>query len=155
MFNKDNFFMGTEAEWNPVLAPTIEPDYISNSGSAYWYSKNGVIRESNHWGSGIKSTDWYMKGDREQSSFMDENGKRYGYANYSDFRMKPYEITVYNRSGSVDFDKLGDEYELDVDTMGTEFATFKITPSMISNGRVHIGDYSIKFKHEDFMYINM
>lgn len=155
MFNEHNFFMGTEAEWNPVAPPINEPDYISNSGSAYWYSESGVTRESNHWGGGIASTDWYLKGDEKQSSFLDDNGKRCGYADYSDFKMKSYEVTVYNKSGNVDFGKLGEEYELDKDFTDVEFATFKITPNMISNGRVHLGNSSIKFKHDDFMFIDM
>ena len=50
MYNSENFYMGTEASWNDAEAPEREADYVSDSGSAYWYTESGVFRKSNHWG---------------------------------------------------------------------------------------------------------
>lgn len=49
MKNKDNFFVATKATWKGVKAPKRTPDYISNSGSEYWYTPQGVYRKSDHW----------------------------------------------------------------------------------------------------------
>ena len=49
----DNYYNGTIATFKGCKTPKRKPDYISHSGSRYWYieDKNGeyVIRESDHW----------------------------------------------------------------------------------------------------------
>lgn len=54
MYNKDNFYAGTKATFKGCKVPRVEPDYISYSSSGrvssrYWYTKDGVIRASDHW----------------------------------------------------------------------------------------------------------
>lgn len=49
LFNKDNFFVATRATWKCCPLPKRDPDYISNSGSCYWYTTLGVYRKSDHW----------------------------------------------------------------------------------------------------------
>jgi hypothetical protein len=48
-----NFFHGTKATFKGCKVPQREPDYVSDSGSRYWYGSNQrgpyVIRLSNHW----------------------------------------------------------------------------------------------------------
>lgn len=52
----ENFFDGTYAEWVRAdfgeLWPLVNrtPDYVSNSGSRYWYTADRVYRLSDHWG---------------------------------------------------------------------------------------------------------
>ena len=60
--NRDTFYKETFADFSKCVRPQSEPDYISNSGSAYWYSDGGVIRESDHWGYGVASCDWLLDG---------------------------------------------------------------------------------------------
>lgn len=55
MYNSENFYMGTEASWEDAEAPEREADYVSDSGSAYWYTEGGVFRTSNHWGYEVAS----------------------------------------------------------------------------------------------------
>ena len=47
--NKDNYYTSTYAKFVECATPRRKPDYISSSGSKYWYVKNGVIRKSDHW----------------------------------------------------------------------------------------------------------
>jgi hypothetical protein len=53
MLNKTNFFKGTKGLFTQCKEPKRKPDYISKSGSKYWYGKNKkgsyVIRHSDHW----------------------------------------------------------------------------------------------------------
>lgn len=48
-FNKENFCKDTWAIFNSARRPKRDPDYISESGSLYWYTQKGVYRCSNHW----------------------------------------------------------------------------------------------------------
>lgn len=55
-YDSNNFFIDTYAIFKCCNTPSREPDYVSvnkkgytQSDSAYWYTKEGVYRESNHW----------------------------------------------------------------------------------------------------------
>ena len=61
----DNFFLSTIATFNNCTIPEGKPDFISPSGSEYYYSENEVIRVSDHWGSSIASCSWYLKNDTD------------------------------------------------------------------------------------------
>lgn len=58
----DNFFIDTVACFKPFDEPDCEPDFISESGSQYWYGEDEVgdyvVRKSDHWGSYIASCSW-------------------------------------------------------------------------------------------------
>lgn len=71
-FNSENFFYATDADFQSCEKPNRKADYTSNSGSQYWYTEDGVIRGSNHWGMGIATCNWTL------------DGKAYGYG------MHPY-----------------------------------------------------------------
>ena len=58
MYNEFNFFKVTKATFKGRKRPRRKPDYISNSGSKYWYTKKGVIRDSYHWSA---ITPYYIK----------------------------------------------------------------------------------------------
>lgn len=53
MVTFNNFFNNTKVIFKGCKTPKREPDFISNTGSKYWYGndKNGgyVIREADHW----------------------------------------------------------------------------------------------------------
>ena len=49
MRTKDNYYTSTYAKFVECATPRRKPDYISSSGSRYWYTKTGVIRKSDHW----------------------------------------------------------------------------------------------------------
>lgn len=102
--DKNNFFVGTMAKFNEVDKPNREPDFVSDSGSVYWYTKDGVVRGSDHWGIGVASCDW---------AFVDKNGKfynkslvggrnefdgvKYGFCKWKDFSRKLSFDYVYNK----------------------------------------------------------
>lgn len=58
----ENFFECTTAVFSPCARPDREPDYTSGSGSAYWYTADGVVRSADHWGGCIASCNWYLEG---------------------------------------------------------------------------------------------
>jgi len=53
MYNSSNYHISTHATFKACNVPNRTPDFISKSGSKYWYgqNKNGgyVIRQSDHW----------------------------------------------------------------------------------------------------------
>ena len=88
--NKENYFVNTIAEFeNEKGRPKRKPDYVSYTrdgkvSSEYWYGNDGVIRGSKHWGTGVASCDWYIKG---QGTDM-HGRKQYAKAKWSDFTQK-------------------------------------------------------------------
>lgn len=58
-----NFFNATRAQFTPATRPDGAPDYVSDSGSRYWYTDEGVYRDSDHWGEYIASCSWNLEGD--------------------------------------------------------------------------------------------
>lgn len=82
---RDNFYDHTACNWNEVDDKLfVKPDYVSDSGSKYWYTDNGVYRLSNHWGFGVGSCDWTLNANPELS-YRDEGSDRLGYAEWKDF----------------------------------------------------------------------
>lgn len=88
--NKENYFVNTIAEFESEKGrPKRKPDYVSYTrdgkvSSEYWYGNDGVIRGSKHWGTGVASCDWYIKG---QGTDM-HGHKQYAKAKWSDFTQK-------------------------------------------------------------------
>lgn len=151
--NQHNYYMGTTANWTPTSRPNRKPDYTSRSNSDYWYTRDGVIRYSDHWGGEIASCNWYLN-DVGQSSFNDRDGWRFGYAKWEDFTFGDYDVTVYDYSNTLDFDKLGKPIHKGVASPGgIEYATYKITPDMLRDGTVHIGELSTWFDHRMLMCV--
>lgn len=144
MYNKANYYMGTEASWSDAEAPEREPDYISDSGSAYWYTERGVFRESNHWGYEVASCDWFL-GEKE-SAWLDCHGLRCGYCPWRDFEPKDYELTVYNVPEAI---------AIDHDCNGTPFAVFAIDDTNTADGYIYAFGKRAKFKAEFFNFIEL
>lgn len=84
MYDASNFFELTTANFVTAEVPNREADYVSNSGSEYWYTEDGVYRLADHWGSKIASCDWYLNGENT-CSWSDEHGERCGFCKWSDF----------------------------------------------------------------------
>lgn len=66
MIDSTNFHLQTKGCFSKCNTPESQPDYISldrtgNVSSRYWYTKNGVVRSSNHWGR-VASCVWTLKG---------------------------------------------------------------------------------------------
>lgn len=60
----DNFYKGTKADFKEIMkagVPKRKPDFVSDSGSKYWFTANSVIRQSNHWGQ-LDTCEWTLDG---------------------------------------------------------------------------------------------
>lgn len=121
-FDENSFFLYTQANFKSTDKPDREPDYVSSSGSQYWYTDDGVVRGSNHWGEGVASCDWTLDGKaygygmhpsgyvtdssgKKVMGYLDgydgtpENDVKYGFAKWSDFSMSDnYVVQVTTRT---------------------------------------------------------
>jgi hypothetical protein len=80
-----NFFDRTRADFSTVPGHPARPaDYVSGSGSRYWYNDEGVVRESDRWGYGIASCTWRLDG----SGYVETDSPVCGYCAWSDFERK-------------------------------------------------------------------
>ena len=66
---EENFFTSTVATFTPTEKPKRPPDYISGSGSQYWYTEDGVTRYSDHWGSDVATCSWFLEGENELRAY--------------------------------------------------------------------------------------
>ena len=67
MNTSQNFFLATAANFKSCKTPTTPPDFVSESGSEYWYTQDGVYRQSNHWGGKIATCSWFIDGESSHS----------------------------------------------------------------------------------------
>lgn len=67
--DSSNFYLGTVADWGRCELPERLPDYVSFSGSAYWFDRYHVKRMSDHWGS-VASCYWLLEGNRVQKLLL-------------------------------------------------------------------------------------
>lgn len=126
-YGTNNYFMATKCNWVSCVHPENEADYVSESGSHYWYTDEGVVRMSDHWGSSVASCDWYL--DNEiRSSFSDFDETRCGFAKWEDFEpVCELHVCVYG----VDEDD-SEEHGKHEPTL----AIVECTPENMSNGYV-------------------
>lgn len=77
--NKDNFFKNTYGVFRSLSNFSIygDPDFVSESGSKYWYLDHGLIRQSDHWGS-VSSCFWKLNGSK--------GGLEFGYIYWNSFK---------------------------------------------------------------------
>lgn len=79
MFTTDNFHSYTFANYRRVeSAPARPADFVSDSGSEYWYEGGRVVRRSNHWGANISTAHWMLDGTTSREVAV-------GVADLSDF----------------------------------------------------------------------
>ena len=88
-YTPENFYKNTGAIFAIRKAhPDRNPDYVSASGSAYWHTKSGVYRKSDHWGF-VASCVWLIK-ERNKIAFENTNTKYcVGYASWKSFNSNP------------------------------------------------------------------
>lgn len=89
------FWDQTMANFTLCNAPDIEPDRSSES-SKYWFTDEGVIRQSNHWGTNIEGNDWFIEGSKRTFSRYDSQKQRIrtGYCKFEDFEFKRISLPV-------------------------------------------------------------
>lgn len=108
-YHKHNYYRNTYAvfkEVNPTDLPFSVWQYVSKSGSAYYYSKQGVYRKSNHWGRAAKCR-WVL--DAGDTIYISKGRERIGYANWGDFyenseSEKSYFIKINFETKTVSYD---------------------------------------------------
>lgn len=81
-YNKTNFHKHTFCIFQEVTFESItdlKPNFISKSGSSYYFTEQGVYRHSNHWGRAANCK-W-----RLVSNGISKDRSKVGYANWCDF----------------------------------------------------------------------
>lgn len=71
--NITNFWNASVGTWNQIDRVPDGFECFANSGSSSYYTdakKKTVVRVSDHWGSGIKECNWYLKGYPRNNSFL-------------------------------------------------------------------------------------
>ncbi len=114
---KDNYFLNSIGFWEVRKSrPRREPDYVSmnyhdfrhggkvKKSSEYWYSSDGVIRGSDHWGSDVASCSWYLLGQSYKNYGVKSGYKTYAYISWKDLKakgciVKHYKTGEYSISG--------------------------------------------------------
>ena len=79
--DENNFYINTRGVFHYDETPYEKPDYVSDSGSKYWFYSNGVIRESDHWGD-VASCKWSICED--MSFVLSMNGIVCGFIEWVD-----------------------------------------------------------------------
>lgn len=113
---KDVFMNGTKAQFREVpdgeraKVAERDADYVSQSGSSYWYTDEGVYRSSDHWGEGVASCDWmldgYDEGDASSFTYHYGKGSHMGFAKWDDFSVKT--SAIYDKTKPPFEQYLGD-----------------------------------------------
>lgn len=98
--NAENFMWNTVAMFEGVKGrPRRNPDYVSYSrdgkvSSEYWYTDDGVIRGSKHWGENVASCDWGHSSVTGRAGSLSHTNKIYGKAKWTEFVQKPEVIST-------------------------------------------------------------
>ena len=131
--NESQFFWNTVTTYKETTRPDREPDYVSRdkfgiTSSEYWYTDDGVIRGSGHWGTGVASCDWQLEranGDKVGGDIWgapDKTEDAYGFSKWSDFVQKTevakidgkeYLTTFRNTVGKEHLRINGKDYKFD------------------------------------------
>lgn len=140
-YTSRNYYMGTEATFEPCERPSREADYVSDSGSAYWYSEDGVVRESDHWGREVASCNWYLGEADGAAACWDSEGVRCGFCAWGGFERnaeRNLEVTVYGV----------DEADADGrDWAGVPYAVFAVTADNSADGYVSVYGLRVRFRN--------
>ena len=139
-YTSRNYYMGTEAIFDRCERPNRPADYVSESGSAYWYGDDGVIRESDHWGYEVASCNWYL-GENDGMSAWAWEGTACGFCAWADFERnaeRDLEVVVY---GVDEADAENHDY------YGVPFATFKVDAGNSADGYVNVYGLRVKFRN--------
>lgn len=132
-YNKTNFHKHTFCIFQEVTFESIndlKPNFISKSGSSYYFTEQGVYRYSNHWGRAANCK-W-----RLVSNGISKDRSKVGYASWSDFysdndQEKLYFIEVDYSNQSAQFN----HYKSDKYKPGKELRTAAETTKLIKQIR--------------------
>ncbi len=145
-YNKYNYYRNTYAVFKEVQAnelPFAKWQYTSKSGSAYFYTKEGVYRKSNHWGRAAKCR-WVLQ--KEGETYISKGRVHIGYASWGDFYPNDEHSDTYFIE--VDFDRKIVTYKhKSHDTLGNEvYRTASATRKLIEKvKRVLLHDKWVKY----------
>ena len=84
----ENFFLNTFANFEKIssderkMLKNTKPDFISKSGSTYWYINGYVYRHSSHFSRDTKSCAWFLEG---KSVLYNTTTGNYGKCKLEDF----------------------------------------------------------------------
>lgn len=147
-YNKTNFHKHTFCIFQEVTFESItdlKPNFISKSGSSYYYTEQGVYRHSNHWGRAANCK-W-----RLVSNGISMERTKVGYASWSDFypdndQEKLYFIEVDYSNQSAQFN----HYKSDKFTKDKVLRTAAETTKLIKQIRVLLEEnaWAKYLKHE-------
>ena len=146
-YTRHNYYMGTTAVFEPCAVPSRSPSFISRSGSEYWYTDDGVIRRSNHWGTGIALCDWLLgTDDRSSWDTTAPHDMRCGFCRFNDFHPNRfYEVVAYGVDKSEADGK---------DISGCPYKVMRIEPDMLRDGYVVTKYGKCRFNGYSFMTID-
>lgn len=100
--NKDNFYISTYASFTKLNdTPNRKADFVSSSGSKYWYTDEGVIRQSDHWTEDIRSCSWLLEDEEIASDFINPDFTAIGFCAWNDFQSNSSYITHSNKKISL------------------------------------------------------
>jgi len=94
---KENFFLNTEANFSSCETPERAPDYVSKSGSVYWYTDEGVVRAADHW-LGVASCKWTLDGADEYAVNLAADKKESAVAGFCEW-------SGFSRAGFIEEEK--------------------------------------------------
>ena len=107
IISEDNFYKFTKGRFTPCPVPEREPD-LKTKESSYWYSNEGVVRQSNHWGGEIASCSWTFGDEPEQPCWnLKSLGQRCGEIKWADFETPHATIQLTHQFGELDYSRLG------------------------------------------------
>lgn len=89
-----NFFEATTAMFTACAKPERPADYVSASGSAYWYTEAGVVRCADHWGGNVASCNWFLEGERPSMYCERYDEERAGFCAWDAFTSDPWAIAA-------------------------------------------------------------
>ena len=108
-----NFFENTMVCYRETEKPQGDPDYVSDSGSCYWYSEDGVVRGSDHWGNGVGNCDWALKLKNGRTIYGKSSedvrcfrNYKYGFAGWEDYICKTRLIEIGRRQVLTSFENM-------------------------------------------------
>lgn len=101
--NENNYYLNSIGFWEVRKSrPRREPDHVSlnkrelwrngrvKNSSEYWYTSDGIIRGSDHWGSDVASCSWYLKGESYGNYGVKSGYKTYAYIRWEDLKAKGF-----------------------------------------------------------------
>lgn len=93
--NQNNFFENSVGFWDlQSKRPKGDPDHISYNrrtgkvSSKYWYTEDGVYRQSDHWGSDVASCSWYISGRKYKNEGVSIGKAETAFIKWEDLKAK-------------------------------------------------------------------